>query len=167
MKKAGKKKQPQRCKTKGCRKIKRIGDYCLDCAKKMEKKADNGKSNGKSEVSVFDDLSPLGIGEKYLSPIEAESWGRVDAEIRALVNERQVIALQQQQDEIQHKERSKKRMARIAAIENDIKIKNNSYGELIKRFSKKYNIPISEMALDVDARIIRNIEHLSQTPKGS
>lgn len=153
-----------RCMHWDCRRLRTHGNYCLD--HRVEEPEFVPSPEPQQAERPAPEIEAHGVEKMAITDIEAETWGRLDAEIRGLQNERQVIALQQKTEESELKIRMSQRVARMEAIEAELKDLKGRYEELVKELATRYGIPRAHMTLDADARIIRNVRSLDMAPRG-
>lgn len=159
-----------KCQSPKCRRVARIGDFCkahapvdgtaapsLITAVKPQKK--NGKPKSARPTTVDPEVNvPVEPDEDAvitLSSTEAESWGRLLAEVTTQKQAAQIVVLKQREAMRQHEalmadfeRRRKMHVARASEV-------NGIYEQVTSELCDKYSLDRKYAVIDVEGRTIR------------
>jgi Tfp pilus assembly protein PilO len=128
-------------------------------------------------VQDDDDFEPVN-SIKQLDPLEAERWGRLDAEIRLAllgarleqmqmkldeteeIRRREQAAKEEEARRAQYESKKVKRIERTQGLNAQAVDLRSTYGTLCEELAEKHNIPREKMLIDPDLRTIRSSDEL-------
>lgn len=138
----------KQCSNPTCKKRRVLDNlYCQKCLDKQEMENDPHH------------------GLPRLTEVEAERWGRLDAEIRNYLLSQKLKQAELQILEYQEKERQQRHALVLAQKNNEIEelrqrvlVARQEYDKLTDSFAAKYNISKTKMVIDPDTRVIRELD---------
>jgi hypothetical protein len=140
----------KRCATVGCKKMATDLEnsiFCKECQQQQEKNDD-----------------PF-TGFKRLSEVDAEKWGRMDAEIRNALQGQRIKNLEIELAEFKEKQRREEytrsqlsKQAEIKVLQNQVESLKKNYEEFTTQLAEKYDVNKEKMTIDPDTGLIRELD---------
>lgn len=146
-----------KCTAKNCRRVARIGSLCKKCHAQQEEKH-AAKGNGHKKTVIDSETGVEIIPDQVtamLTSEEAETWGRIFAEMQTQQQISQISALKQQQLQWQHERQiGILEQQRKQALDRANELRKH-HEQLTRELCSKYETEPQYTIINVEERVIR------------